>query len=107
MSGSRRLWIRFRRLAAGTEDGYLDAVEEANRIATGHGAHFWAFEVEGRENLIVEFLEGPSDAVLGGLAAGAEDALASAAGAGDAPGRPVHVDVEPEGLKCAELGAPE
>lgn len=103
MSERRRLWIRFRRLEAGRAGPYFEAVAEADRLATGHGAHFWAFEAEGREGLVVEFLEGPSDLALSALDERTEEDLATAAGAPGCEARPVQVLIGPEGLRCTEI----
>jgi hypothetical protein len=102
VSGGRRLWIRFRQLRPGRAEIYGEAVAEAHRLATGHGAHFWAFEADRREGLIVEFLEGPSDAVLEDLDAKTEPSLAGGAGQPGKPAPAVEVTVGTDGLRCSE-----
>ena len=103
MSERRRLWIRFRHIEAGRAGSYCEAVAEADRLAIGHGAHFWAFEADGREGLVVEFLEGPSDLALSVLDERTEEDLATAAGVPDREARPAQVSIGPEGLRCAEI----
>lgn len=104
MSDGRRLWIRFRQLRPGRAEIYGEAVAEAHRQAVGHGAHFWAFEADRREGLIVEFLEGPSDAVLEDLDAKTGPSLAGAAGEPGRPAPAVEAVIGPGGLRCSEAG---
>ena len=106
MSEGRRLWIRFRRIAAGSTGAYGEAIAEADRLATGLASHFWAFEVEGRERLFVEFLEGPSDVALEALDAKSARLLATAGGAEGKEAAAVEVAVGPQGLRCSEAAAP-
>lgn len=105
MSERRRLWIRFRRVAPDRGGTYAEATAEADRLAIGHGAHFWAFEADGREDLVVEFLEGPSDTSLSALDARSEEILSVAAGEAGSRSGTVEVAIEPEGLRCTEVRA--
>ena len=105
MSERRRLWIRFRRIAPGRDTAYAEATAEADRLAIGHGAHFWAFETDGREDLVVEFLEGPSDTSLSALDERAEEILSSAAGEDGSASGTVGASIEPGALRCTEIRA--
>lgn len=84
MSEARRLWIRFRSVEPEQRSEYREAVARAGVAAGDLGAHFWGFEmdaeVDDRAGTFVEFLEGPSDAVLARLDGAAGPALSAAGG---------------------------
>jgi hypothetical protein len=80
VSGTRRLWIRFRRVEPHRLPAYLEAIAELGGIAQAEGIHAWVFEADGDDRLFIEFLEGPGDEALAGIDARAQDLLGSAAG---------------------------
>jgi len=81
-------------------EAYRRAVAAAGETASGLGAHFWAFEVEGGAGGCVEFLEGPHDAALESLDLRTEESLSAAAGGA----QPAELRIGPAGLRSTELG---
>lgn len=99
MNDPRRLWVRFRRVDPECRPDYREAVAAASDLAGGIGAHFWAFEVDGGEDRYIEFLEGPSDAVLTTLVETTDAFLREAGGESATSG----LLVGPGGLGCTEF----
>lgn len=100
MSGPRRLWVRYRRVAADRMDAYRRAVSEAGVGASGFAAHFWAFQLDGGEGGFIEFLEGPEDGALERLRVSTDEALRAAAGGVECTG----LEVGAAGLRCTAFG---
>jgi hypothetical protein len=98
VSAPRRLWVRFRPVDPEVQDDYRLAAVAAGETASGLGAHFWAFEVDGG-NGCIEFLEGPDDAGLASLDRIAEPSLREAAGGAGIAGLRIAAD----GLRCGEI----
>jgi len=99
VSDPRRLRVRFRRVDRECRPDYREAVAAASDVAEELGAHFWAFEVDGAEDRYIEFLEGPSDSVLGTLVETTDESLREAGGESATSG----LLVGPGGLGCTEL----
>ena len=99
MSAPRRLWVRFRPVKTESLEDYRRAAAAAGDAATGLGAHFWTFQVEGGAGGCVEFLEGPHDGALEALDRLIEKSLSGAGG-----GAPGELRIGPRGLRSTELG---
>ena len=99
MSEPRRLWMRFREVPRENRGAYREAVIAAGVTAGSMGSHFWAFETDGDEGRFVEFLEGPSDEVLGTLLETTFEPLGASSGQSAASG----LRVGPDGLRCTEV----
>jgi hypothetical protein len=90
--------MRFRTVGGDETEAYRDAARAAGVAAAAGGAHFWAFELDGDEDVYVEFLEGPSDEDLARLHEATRESLRMASG-----GDPTAYQIGASGVRSTEF----